>query len=55
LAIVNHNRIMAYMVLAEVYEAIIDRLDDLALVDIAASRANEKGVPVNFEDLSTAL
>jgi antitoxin StbD len=50
-AILNHNRIMAYMVPAETYEALLDRLDDLALVEIATARANEKGVPVDIEDL----
>ena len=50
-AILNHNRIMAYMVPAETYEAILDRLDNLALVEIVKSRADEKGVPVNIDDL----
>lgn len=50
-AILNHNRIMAYMVPAETYEAILDRLDDLALVELAKARANEKGVPVDIDAL----
>ncbi len=50
-AILNHNRIMAYMVPAETYEAMLDRLDDLALVEIAKARANEKGVPVDIDGL----
>ena len=50
-AILNHNRIMAYMVPADTYEAMLDRLDDLALVEIAKARAGEKGVSVNIDDL----
>lgn len=50
-AILNHNSVMAYMVPAQVYEAMLDRLDDLELVEIAKSRADEKGVPVNIDDL----
>jgi antitoxin StbD len=50
-AILNHNRIMAYMVPAETYEAMLDRLDDLQLVEIAKARAGEKGVPVDIDDL----
>jgi antitoxin StbD len=50
-AILNHNRVMAYMVPADTYEAILDRLDDLALVEIAKQRAGEKGVPVDIDDL----
>lgn len=50
-AILNHNRIMAYMVPAEAYEAMLDRLDDLELAEIARARADEKGVPVDIDDL----
>ncbi|MGK6312558.1 type II toxin-antitoxin system Phd/YefM family antitoxin [Neorhizobium sp. DT-125] len=50
-AILNHNRVMAYMVPASTYEAMIDALDDQTLVEIAKTRAGEKGVPVNLDDL----
>ncbi|CDZ69489.1 type II toxin-antitoxin system Phd/YefM family antitoxin [Neorhizobium galegae] len=50
-AILNHNRIMAYMVPASTYEAMIDALDDQALAEIAKARATEKGVPVSLDDL----
>lgn len=50
-AILNHNRVMAYLVPADTYEAMMDALDDQALVDIAKSRAAEKGVPVSLDDL----
>ena len=50
-AILNHNRIMAYIVPAETYESMLDRLDDLALVEIAKARAGEKGVPVDIDAL----
>lgn len=50
-AILNHNRIMAYMVPAETYEAMLDRLDDLESVEIAKARAGEKGEPVDIDAL----
>lgn len=50
-AVLNHNRIMAYMVPADVYEAMLDRLDDLYLAEIVKSRSGEKGIPVNINDL----
>jgi antitoxin StbD len=50
-AVLNHNRIMAYMVPADVYEAMLDRLDDLYLAEIIKSRSGEKGVPVDINDL----
>ena len=40
-AVLNHNRVMAYMVPADAYEAMIERLDDLALVEIAQARSSE--------------
>jgi Phd_YefM. len=50
-AVLNHNRVMAYMVPASTYEALIDALDDQALVEIVKARAEEKGVPVRLDEL----
>jgi Phd_YefM. len=50
-AVLNHNRVMAYMVPANTYEALIDALDDQVLVEVAKARAEEKGVPVSLDDL----
>jgi antitoxin StbD len=50
-AVLNHNRVMAYMVPARTYEAMLERLDDLDLIEIIKSRAHEVGVPVNIDDL----
>lgn len=50
-AILNHNRVMAYMVPASTYEAMIDALDDQALAEIARTRAGEHGIPVSLDDL----
>lgn len=51
IAVLNHNRVMAYMVPADVYEAMLDRLDDIHLAEIIKSRSDEKGVPVDIDDL----
>lgn len=50
-AVLNHNRVMAYMVPADAYEAMLERLDDLDLVEIAKARAHERGVPVTLDEL----
>lgn len=50
-AVLNHNRVMAYMVPADVYEAMMERLDDLALVDVIKSRADEAPISVGLDDL----
>ena len=50
-AVLNHNRVMAYLVPPRTYEAMLERLDDLDLIEIIKSRAREVGVPVNIDDL----
>lgn len=50
-AVLNHNRVMAYMVPAAVYEAMMERLDDLALVDVIRAQAGEVPVDVTLDDL----
>lgn len=52
-AVLNHNRVMGYMVPADVYEAMIERLDDLDLSQVAKARieAGEKPVRVSLDDL----
>ena len=50
-AVLNHNRVMAYMVPAAAYEAMLDRLDDLTLVDTIRARADERSVRVSLDEL----
>ena len=50
-AVLNHNRVMGYLVPAEMFEAMIERLEDLELAEIARARAGEKPVPVSLDDL----
>ncbi|MGU3401585.1 type II toxin-antitoxin system Phd/YefM family antitoxin [Brucellaceae bacterium D45D] len=51
IAVLNHNRIMAYMVPADVYESMLERLDDLYLAELVKARAREKGEPVDIDAL----
>ncbi|MBB1178941.1 antitoxin [Pseudomonas sp. FW305-3-2-15-E-TSA4] len=50
-AVLNHNRVMAYMVPAAVYEAMIERLDDLALIETVRQRQDETPVRVSLDAL----
>jgi len=50
-AVLNHNRIMAYMVPADVYEAMLEQLDDIRLTEIIRKRADEKGISVDIDAL----
>ena len=38
-AVLNHNRVMGYMVSAELYEQMMERLDDLDLVEVIKARS----------------
>jgi antitoxin StbD len=50
-AVLNHNRIMAYMVPAATYEAMLEHLDDLKLAEIIKARAGEAPIPVRLDEL----
>lgn len=50
-AVLNHNRVMGYMIPAEVFEALMERLDDLELAEIVRARSQETPVPASLDDL----
>jgi len=50
-AVLNHNRVMAYMVPAETFETMMEQLDDIKLAEIIKQRSGEVPVPVALDDL----
>jgi antitoxin StbD len=50
-AVVDNNRIRAYLVSADLYEAMLDRLDDVYLATLIRARNQETGEPISLEDL----
>ena len=50
-AVLNHNRVMAYMVPAARYEAMMEHLDDLELAEMIKRRAGEPPVRVSLDAL----
>jgi antitoxin StbD len=40
-AVLNHNRVMGYMVPAELYEAMMEQLEDIELAQLVKARARE--------------
>ena len=52
-AILNHNRPTAYLIPAALYEDILDRLEDLELMEVVESRKIEKSqaMEVSLDDL----
>lgn len=53
IAILNHNKPTAYLVPAEAYEQLIEKLDDYYLGLIVKERQNEKNsaIEVNIDEL----
>jgi antitoxin StbD len=52
-AILNHNKPAAYLVPADVYEKMLDLIEDLELADLIKERQKEKdqAVRVSLDDL----
>lgn len=51
LAILNRNSPAAYLIPARDWEAIMDRLEDMELAEIARERMGQKRIKVRLEDL----
>lgn len=50
-AVLNHNKPAAYILSAKAYEALLERLDDANLTELAKKRMGGKRVKVNLSDL----
>jgi antitoxin StbD len=48
IAILNHNKPSAYMVPSEMFEKMIDLLDDMALAKEVEERLNDNEEPINY-------
>ncbi len=53
IAILNHNVPAAYLIPADTYEWLMDKLEDIELAQIVTDRANEKdkAIEVSIDDL----
>jgi antitoxin StbD len=50
-AILNRNSPAAYLIPAEAWEALVDRLEDIELAELARTRAGETPVPTTLDEL----
>lgn len=50
-AILNHNRVVGYLISPEAFENILEALDDLDLIEIAEQRRGEPGIPMSLDEL----
>jgi len=51
IVVLNRNKPAFYCVPADVYEAMLDRLDDQELARLVESRRSERGIPVSLNEL----
>jgi antitoxin StbD len=50
-AILNHNRPSAYIVPADTFEAMLEKLDDMEIARIVKERKKEKTIRVSLNEL----
>ena len=50
-AVLNRNKPAFYAVPTDVFEQILERLDDMALAEIVKNRKSEKSVEVSIDEL----
>lgn len=50
-AILNHNKPSAYLVPAETFEAVMEKLEEYELARLVEERAEEETVKVSLDDL----
>ena len=50
-AILNRNTPAAYLIPADTWEALLDRLDDIALAEIVRQRQGQEEIEVSIDDL----
>jgi antitoxin StbD len=50
-AVLVHNKPSAYLVPADTYKRLLDRLEDLELAELVRSRARERRIKVKLDEL----
>ncbi len=51
IAILNHNRASAYLVSAKLYEAMLERMEDIELAELVRERRGGETVKVVLDDI----
>ncbi|HET7561402.1 MAG TPA: type II toxin-antitoxin system prevent-host-death family antitoxin [Rhodanobacteraceae bacterium] len=50
-AVLVHNKPSAYLVPAETYERMVERMEDLELAEVVRARAKERRIKVKLDEL----
>ncbi|MDO8360559.1 MAG: type II toxin-antitoxin system Phd/YefM family antitoxin [Devosia sp.] len=51
-AVLNHNRVVAYVISPVAWEGMLERLDDLHIIEMLEKRKGEPGIEVTLDELS---
>jgi len=51
IAVLNHNKPAAYLLSAKAYEALLEKIDNIELIEVVKQRRGGKTVKVALEDL----
>jgi antitoxin StbD len=54
-AVLNHNRVVGYVISPKVWEFVQDLYDDVKLSELADERAGDAGIEVSIDDLSSDI
>jgi antitoxin StbD len=50
-AVLNHNKVVGYVISPEAWEGVLERLDDLDILISLEDQKDEKGIEVSLDDL----
>ena len=51
IAVLNHNKVVGYVLPPDVYEALLEELDDFRLIEIVKERLNDPVISVDINEL----
>jgi antitoxin StbD len=51
-AVLNHNRVVGYVISPVAWEGILERLDDLHIIEMLEKHKDEPTIPVTLDELS---
>ena len=54
-AVLNHNRVVGYIISPEAWEGMLERLDDFDILQSLSEQEHEEGIPVSLDDLQSEI
>ncbi|MDB5539396.1 MAG: hypothetical protein JWQ89_1123 [Devosia sp.] len=54
-AVLNHNKVIGYIVSPEAWEGILESLDNLTILEMLEEQKGEEGIRVSIDDLQSDI